>query len=216
MNWRSILKNQKTFQSLGVGEIDLESAVDEENCMDRLRRIRKTLEGISFPNFYNARFARHKKNLIHKDAKKKQPHLSIEDLMDGVYDKGPNAEQPKYPSFEIDTRLDPIPESVACKAVELIDEVLKNPDWENTPDTVNFEGYVLSVGTAYLSNDINTWFNSDDVLLADIQIRIQKGDAWQTPDNSDVLLAFTARSWNLVENGLNREKMRQKMLSYFK
>jgi len=29
-NWKIVLKNQKTFQSLGIGEIDLESSVESE------------------------------------------------------------------------------------------------------------------------------------------------------------------------------------------
>ena len=41
MSWEDILKNQKTFQSLGIGEIDLESSVEQEDddCVRRLRKM---------------------------------------------------------------------------------------------------------------------------------------------------------------------------------
>lgn len=45
-NWKNILKSQRTFQSLGVGEIDLESAVDETNCKEELLRLTKRLESV--------------------------------------------------------------------------------------------------------------------------------------------------------------------------
>lgn len=218
MNWKVVLKNQKTFQGLSVGELSSDSMLEEdtEDCFDRLKKIQRTLKNISLPNFYEAKNANHKINLLHRDAKKKQPHLEEWELIGGVSSSDPHAEQPKYPSFEIDVKLESIPRSVACKAVELIDEVIQNPKWESVPETVKLDGYLLSVGVAYLGSDYSRFFDNDDIILADVQIRIQKGDAWGYMHESDVLLGFTVRAWNVVENGIDREKMRQKMISYFK
>ena len=44
-DWREVLKNQKTFQSLGIGEIDLDSAVEEdERCIPKLMKVIKRIE----------------------------------------------------------------------------------------------------------------------------------------------------------------------------
>ena len=47
MVWKNILKNQKTFQSLGIGEIDLDSAVDEPpKCIPKLKKILDNMERV--------------------------------------------------------------------------------------------------------------------------------------------------------------------------
>lgn len=115
LSWFDLVKNQKTFQSLGIGEIDLESSVDEEedSCLKRVHRIVERLGVIEKELVARTGFIKHEGRTFYRNKLDYEHGYMPKDT--------PNLLRNPYIRFDMYS-IDNLDEEAACELLESIDE----------------------------------------------------------------------------------------------